>query len=210
MSQNKIQFVITDRSFIFYIVKIMKKTSIAMCAVLFGALVISNAFANDANSATGAVAAAATGTTVEATTTTEASTTEATTGAKAETTAAEATTGTTTEATTGVVATGAAEATTGAATTWAVATGSVAAEATTGATAEANTGAAEKSINDALHAILDKFFEDNASKFNTAKDKNDCLETVKANINKAAETAKESQKEAYEIIKGALETYKIK
>ena len=183
MSQNKIQFVITDRSFIFYIVKIMKKTSIAMCAVLFGALVISNAFANDANSATGAVAAAATGTTVEATTTTEASTTEATTGAKAETTAAEATTGTTTEATTGVVATGAAEAT---------------------------TGAAEKSINDALHAILDKFFEDNASKFNTAKDKNDCLETVKANINKAAETAKESQKEAYEIIKGALETYKIK
>ena len=172
----------------------MKKTSIAMCAVLFGALVVSNAFAEDAT--TGAVAAeATTGTVVEATTT-----------------AAEATTGTT-EATTGEVATGTvAEATTGNVTTGAVATGAV--EATTGVVAtgaaEATTGEAEKSINDALHAILDKFFEDNASKFNTAKDKNDCLETVKANINKAAETAKEAQKEAYAIIKEALETYKIK
>ena len=154
----------------------MKKTSIAMCAVLFGALVVSNAFAEDAT--TGAVAAeATTGTVVEATTT-----------------AAEATTGAA-ETTTGEVATGAVEATTGV-----VATGA----------AEATTGEAEKSINDALHAILDKFFEDNASKFNTAKDKNDCLETVKANINKAAETAKEAQKEAYAIIKEALETYKIK
>ena len=172
----------------------MKKTSIAMCAVLFGALVVSNAFAEDAT--TGAVAAeATTGTVVEATTT-----------------AAEATTGTT-EATTGAVATGTvAEATTGNVATGAVATGAV--EATTGVVAtgaaEATTGEAEKSINDALHAILDKFFEDNASKFNTAKDKNDCLETVKANINKAAETAKEAQKEAYAIIKEALETYKIK
>ena len=172
----------------------MKKTSIAMCAVLFGALVVSNAFAEDAT--TGAVAAeATTGTVVEATTT-----------------AAEATTGTA-ETTTGEVATGTvAEATTGNVTTGAVATGAV--EATTGVVAtgaaEATTGEAEKSINDALHAILDKFFEDNASKFNTAKDKNDCLETVKANINKAAETAKEAQKEAYAIIKEALETYKIK
>ena len=154
-----------------------------MCAVLFGALVVSNAFAEDAT--TGAVAAeATTGTVVEATTTaaeTTTGTTEATTGAA--------------ETTTGEVATGAVEATTGV-----VATGA----------AEATTGEAEKSINDALHAILDKFFEDNASKFNTAKDKNDCLETVKANINKAAETAKEAQKEAYAIIKEALETYKIK
>ena len=161
----------------------MKKTSIAMCAVLFGALVVSNAFAEDAT--TGAVAAeATTGTVVEATTTAA----EATTGTT------EATTGAA-ETTTGEVATGAVEATTGI-----VATGA----------AEATTGEAEKSINDALHAILDKFFEDNASKFNTAKDKNDCLETVKANINKAAETAKEAQKEAYAIIKEALETYKIK
>ena len=139
-----------------------------MCAVLFGALVVSNAFASDAE--TGAAV-----------------TTEVATG-----TVAEATTG---NITTGAVATGAVEATTGV-----VATGA----------AEATTGEAEKSINDALHAILDKFFEDNASKFNTAKDKNDCLETVKANINKAAETAKEAQKEAYAIIKEALETYKIK
>ena len=157
-----------------------------MCAVLFGALVVSNAFAEDAT--TGAVAAEATTGTVEATT----GAAETTTGEVATGTVAEATTG---NVTTGAVATGAVEATTGV-----VATGA----------AEATTGEAEKSINDALHAILDKFFEDNASKFNTAKDKNDCLETVKANINKAAETAKEAQKEAYAIIKEALETYKIK
>ena len=184
----------------------MKKTSIAMCAVLFGALVVSNAFASDAETGAAVTTEVSTGTVVEATTTaaeTTTGTTEAT---------AEATTGAA-EATTGEVATGTvAEATTGNVTTGAVATGAV--EATTGVVttgaAEATTGEAEKSINDALHAILDKFFEDNASKFNTAKDKNDCLETVKANINKAAETAKEAQKEAYAIIKEALETYKIK
>ena len=184
----------------------MKKTSIAMCAVLFGALVVSNAFASDAETGAAVTTEVSTGTVVEATTTaaeTTTGTTEAT---------AEATTGAA-EATTGEVATGTvAEATTGNVTTGAVATGAV--EATTGVVAtgaaEATTGEAEKSINDALHAILDKFFEDNASKFNTAKDKSDCLETVKANINKAAETAKEAQKEAYAIIKEALETYKIK
>ena len=151
----------------------MKKTSIAMCAVLFGALVVSNAFAEDATLT--ANAEATTGTVVEATTT-----------------AAEATTG---DVTTGAVATGAVEATTG--------------DVATGA-AEATTGEAEKSINEALHAILDKYFEDNASKFNTAKDKKDFFETVKANINKAADKAREAQKEAFEIIKGALETYEIK
>ena len=166
----------------------MKKTSIAMCAVLFGALVVSNAFASDAETGAAVTTEVSTGTVVEATTTAA----ETTTGAAATGTVAEATTG---NVTTGAVATGAVEATTGV-----VATGA----------AEATTGEAEKSINDALHAILDKFFEDNASKFNTAKDKNDCLETVKANINKAAETAKEAQKEAYAIIKEALETYKIK
>ena len=171
----------------FYIFKIMKKTSIAMCAVLFGALFISNAFAADETATTGDVVT----TTAAEVTTGEAVATEA---------AAETTTGdVVAEATTGDVATGAvaAEATTGA-----VATGDVAAEATT--------GEAEVSINDALHAILDKYFEDNASKFNTAKDKKDFFETVKANINKAAENARESQKEAFEIIKGALETYEIK
>ena len=177
-----------------------------MCAVLFGALVVSNAFASDAETGAAVTTEVNTGTVVEATTTaaetttgTTEATTEATTGA-AETTTGEVATGTVAEATTGDVTTGA------------VATGAV--EATTGVVAtgaaEATTGEAEKSINDALHAILDKFFEDNASKFNTAKDKNDCLETVKANINKAAETAKEAQKEAYAIIKEALETYKIK
>ena len=167
----------------------MKKTSIAMCAVLFGALFISNAFAN-----TGDVAAEVTTTSVEANTTTGAEETKAT-----ETT--EATTGAAAEATTGDVTTGAvAEATTGDVTTGAVATGA----------AEATTGEAEKSINDTLHAILDKYFEDNASKFNTAKDRKDFFETVKANINKAAETAREAQKEAFEIIKGALETYELK
>ena len=185
----------------FYIFKIMKKTSIAMCAVLFGALFISNAFAaEETATTTGDVV-----TTAAEVTTGEAVATEA---------AAETTTGdVVAEATTGDVATGAVatEATTGD-----VTTGAVAAEATTGAVAtgdvaaEATTGEAEVSINDALHAILDKYFEDNASKFNTAKDKKDFFETVKANINKAAENAKESQKEAFEIIKGALETYEIK
>ena len=184
-----------------------------MCAVLFGALVVSNAFASDAETGAAVTTEVSTGTVVEATTTT-AETTTGTTEATVEATtgAVEATTGAA-ETTTGEVATGTvAEATTGDVTTGAVATGAV--EATTGVVAtgaaEATTGEAEKSINDALHAILDKFFEDNASKFNTAKDKNDCLETVKANINKAAETAKEAQKEAYAIIKEALETYKIK
>ena len=177
----------------------MKKTSIAMCAVLFGALFISNAFANTGDN--------------EATETLTTTAVVESTGA-VETPAAEANTGdAAVEATTGAVATGdvAAEATTGD-----VATGAVAAEATTGAVAtgdvaaEATTGEAEVSINDALHAILDKYFEDNASKFNTTKDKKDFFETVKANINKAAENARESQKEAFEIIKGALETYEIK
>ena len=187
----------------FYIFKIMKKTSIAMCAVLFGALFISNAFANTGDN--------------EATETLTTTAVVESTGA-VETPAAEANTGdAAVEATTGDVA---AEATTGdvaaEATTGDVATGAVAAEATTGAVAtgdvaaEATTGEAEVSINDALHAILDKYFEDNASKFNTAKDKKDFFETVKANINKAAENARESQKEAFEIIKGALETYEIK
>ena len=186
----------------FYIFKIMKKTSIAMCAVLFGALFISNAFAaEETATTTGDVVT----TTAAEVTTGEAVATEA---------AAETTTGdVVAEATTGDVATGAVatEATTGD-----VATGAVAAEATTGAVAtgdvaaEATTGEAEVSINDALHAILDKYFEDNASKFNTAKDKKDFFETVKANINKAADKAREAQKEAFEIIKGALETYEIK
>jgi len=181
----------------------MKKTSIAMCAVLFGALVISNAFAEDAtlvsaneeaNTTTGVVAEATTG--------------DVETGAVA-TGAAEATTG---DVTTGAVATGAVEATTGDVETGAVATG--AAEATTGdvETGAVATGAAEaeKSINDALHAILDEYFAKNASKFNTSKDKKDFFENVKANINKAAENARAAQKEAFEIIKGALETYEIK
>ena len=170
----------------------MKKTSIAMCAVLFGALFISNAFANTGdNEATETLTTTAV---VESTGAVETPAAEATTG---EAVAAETTTGTVAaEATTGDVTTGAV------ATTGDVATGAVAAEATT--------GEAEVSINDTLHAILDKYFEDNASKFNTAKDRKDFFETVKANINKAAEKAREAQKEAFEIIKGALETYEIK
>ena len=180
----------------------MKKTSIAMCAVLFGALFISNAFANTGdNEATETLTTTAV---VESTGAVETPTAEANTGDAA----VEATTGdVAAEATTGDVTTGAV------ATTGDVATGAVAAEATTGDVATgavATTGEAEVSINDTLHAILDKYFEDNASKFNTAKDRKDFFETVKANINKAAETAKEAQKEAFEIIKGALETYEIK
>ena len=182
----------------------MKKTSIAMCAVLFGALFISNAFANTGDVVATTVDAAAVTTTGEAAAT-EAVAAETTTG---EAVATETTTGTVAaEATTGDVTTGAV------ATTGDVATGAVAAEATTGDVATgavATTGEAEVSINDTLHAILDKYFEDNASKFNTAKDRKDFFETVKANINKAAEKARESQKEAFEIIKGALETYEIK
>jgi hypothetical protein len=184
----------------------MKKTSIAMCAVLFGALFISNAFANTGDVVATTVDAAAVTTTGEAAAT-EAVAAEATTG---EAVAAETTTG---DVTTGAVATTGDVATGAVATTGDVATGAVAAEATTGDVATgsvATTGEAEVSINDTLHAILDKYFEDNASKFNTAKDRKDFFETVKANINKAAEKAKEAQKEAFEIIKGALETYEIK
>jgi len=180
----------------------MKKTSIALCAVLFGALVVSNVFAEENLVASNEAAATETGAVVE---------TPAETNAE-ETTAAEATTGeVVAETTTGDVAD---EATTGDVAAEAT-TGDVAAEATTGdVAAEATTGdvaaEAEKSINDELHAILDKYFEDNASKFNTTKDKKDFFGTVKANINKAAENAIEAQKEAFEILKGALETYEIK
>jgi hypothetical protein len=139
----------------------MKKTSIALCAVLFGALVVSNVFAEETLVANNEAAANETGAVVEATT--------------------------------GDVETGAvAEA----------ATGDVAAEATT--------GEAETSINDQLHAILDKYFEDNAKKFKSAELKKNFFETVKANIKKAAENARASQKKAFDILVDALETYELK
>ena len=149
----------------------MKKTSIALCAVLFGALVVSNVFAEETLVANNEAAANETGAVVEATT--------------------------------GDVAT--AEATTGD-----VETGAVA-EATTGdVAAEATTGEAETSINDQLHAILDKYFEDNAKKFKSAELKKNFFETVKANIKKAAENARASQKKAFDILVDALETYELK
>jgi hypothetical protein len=158
----------------------MKKTSIALCAVLFGALVVSNVFAEETLVANNEAAANETGAVVEATT-----------GDVA-----------TAEATTGDVETGAvAEA----------ATGDVAAEAATGdVAAEATTGEAETSINDQLHAILDKYFEDNAKKFKSAELKKNFFETVKANIKKAAENARASQKKAFDILVDALETYELK
>ena len=147
----------------------MKKTSIALCAVLFGALVVSNVFAEETLVANNEAAANETGAVVEGTT------------------------GAVVEATTGDVETGAvAEA----------ATGDVAAEATT--------GEAETSINDQLHAILDKYFEDNAKKFKSAELKKNFFETVKANIKKAAENARASQKKAFDILVDALETYELK
>ena len=159
----------------------MKKTSIALCAVLFGALVVSNVFAEETLVANNEAAANETGAVVEATTG-DVETAEATTGDVA-----------TAEATTGDVETGAvAEA----------ATGDVAAEATT--------GEAETSINDQLHAILDKYFEDNAKKFKSAELKKNFFETVKANIKKAAENARASQKKAFDILVDALETYELK
>ena len=170
----------------------MKKTSIALCAVLFGALVVSNVFAEETLVANNEAAANETGAVVEATTGDVAA--EATTGDVAA------------EATTGDVETGAvAEAATGD-----VATGAVA-EATTGdVAAEATTGEAETSINDQLHAILDKYFEDNAKKFKSAELKKNFFETVKANIKKAAENARASQKKAFDILVDALETYELK
>ena len=170
----------------------MKKTSIALCAVLFGALVVSNVFAEETLVANNEAAANETGAVVEGTTGDVAA--EATTG--------DVETGAVAEATTGDVETGAvAEATTGA----------VAAEATTGdVAAEATTGEAETSINDQLHAILDKYFEDNAKKFKSAELKKNFFETVKANIKKAAENARASQKKAFDILVDALETYELK
>jgi len=175
----------------------MKKTSIALCAVLFGALVVSNVFAEETLVANNEAAANETGAVVEGTTgdvaTAEATTGDVETGAVAETTTGDVETGAVAEATTGDVETGAvAEA----------ATGDVAAEATT--------GEAETSINDQLHAILDKYFEDNAKKFKSAELKKNFFETVKANIKKAAENARASQKKAFDILVDALETYELK
>ena len=162
----------------------MKKTSIALCAVLFGALVVSNVFAEETLVANNEAAANETGAVVEGTT-----------GDVA-----------TAEATTGDVETGAvAEATTGD-----VETGTVAEAATGDVAAEATTGEAETSINDQLHAILDKYFEDNAKKFKSAELKKNFFETVKANIKKAAENARASQKKAFDILVDALETYELK
>ena len=162
----------------------MKKTSIALCAVLFGALVVSNVFAEETLVANNEAAANETGAVVEGTT-----------GDVA-----------TAEATTGDVETGAvAEATTGD-----VETGAVAEAATGDVAAEATTGEAETSINDQLHAILDKYFEDNAKKFKSAELKKNFFETVKANIKKAAENARASQKKAFDILVDALETYELK
>ena len=162
----------------------MKKSSIALCAVLFGALVVSNVFAEETLVANNEAAANETGAVIEGTT-----------GDVA-----------TAEATTGDVETGAvAEATTGD-----VETGAVAEAATGDVAAEATTGEAETSINDQLHAILDKYFEDNAKKFKSAELKKNFFETVKANIKKAAENARASQKKAFDILVDALETYELK
>jgi hypothetical protein len=175
----------------------MKKTSIALCAVLFGALVVSNVFAEETLVANNEAAANETGAVVEGTTG-DVATAEATTG--------DVETGAVAEATTGDVETGAvAEATTGD-----VETGAVAEAATGDVVAEAATGEAETSINDQLHAILDKYFEDNAKKFKSAELKKNFFETVKANIKKAAENARASQKKAFDILVDALETYELK
>jgi len=175
----------------------MKKTSIALCAVLFGALVVSNVFAEETLVANNEAAANETGAVVEGTTG-DVATAEATTG--------DVETGAVAEATTGDVETGAvAEATTGD-----VETGAVAEAATGDVAAEATTGEAETSINDQLHAILDKYFEDNAKKFKSAELKKNFFETVKANIKKAAENARASQKKAFDILVDALETYELK
>ena len=171
----------------------MKKTSIALCAVLFGALVVSNVFAEETLVANNEAAANETGAVVEATTG-DVATAEATTG--------DVETGAVAEAATGDVAT---EATTGD-----VETGAVAEAATGDVAAEATTGEAETSINDQLHAILDKYFEDNAKKFKSAELKKNFFETVKANIKKAAENARASQKKAFDILVDALETYELK
>ena len=173
----------------------MKKTSIALCAVLFGALVVSNVFAEETLVANNEAAANETGAVVEGTT-----------GAVVEATTGDVETGAVAEATTGDVETGAvAEATTGD-----VETGAVAEAATGDVAAEATTGEAETSINDQLHAILDKYFEDNAKKFKSAELKKNFFETVKANIKKAAENARASQKKAFDILVDALETYELK
>ena len=173
----------------------MKKTSIALCAVLFGALVVSNVFAEETLVANNEAAANETGAVVEGTT-----------GAVVEATTGDVETGAVAEATTGDVETGAvAEATTGD-----VETGAVAEAATGDVVAEAATGEAETSINDQLHAILDKYFEDNAKKFKSAELKKNFFETVKANIKKAAENARASQKKAFDILVDALETYELK
>lgn len=178
----------------------MKKTSIALCAVLFWALVMTNVFAEEADVAT-ATSEETTLTTTGATTTGA----EATTWTATTETGATAETGASVEETTGAVASTGDTTTTGEiASTGAVAeSGAVAEEATTGDVVE------EVDVNATLHAMINKYFEDNASKYKTLKSKSDFITSLREKVAKAAESARANYKAAYDILKGALESYKV-
>ena len=144
----------------------MKKTSIALCAVVFGALVMTNAFAENETLTTTAV----------------------TTGAVAETW----------DVATGAALTGETAAETGAVVeSWAKA------EETTGAVVE------EKDVNAELHAIINKFFEDNKKTYSTLKSRSDFIASLKDKVAKASEKASKKFEEAFKTLKAALDSYKV-
>ena len=144
----------------------MKKTSIALCVVVFGALVMTNAFAENETLTT----------------------TSATTGAVAET---------------GDVATGAALTGETAAETGAVVESWAKAEETTGDVVE------EKDVNAELHAIINKFFEDNKKTYSTLKSRSDFIASLKDKVAKASEKASKKFEEAFKTLKAALDSYKV-
>ena len=145
----------------------MKKTSIALCAVVFGALVMTNAFAEENETLT---------------------TTSATTGAVAETW----------DVATGAALTGETAAETGAVVeSWAKA------EETTGDVVE------EKDVNAELHAIINKFFEDNKKTYSTLKSRSDFIASLKDKVAKASEKASKKFEEAFKTLKAALDSYKV-
>ncbi|MBQ9553973.1 hypothetical protein IJU97_03295 [bacterium] len=57
--------------------------------------------------------------------------------------------------------------------------------------------------------MINKYFEDNASKYKTLKSKSDFITSLREKVAKAAESARANYKAAYDILKGALESYKV-
>ena len=111
---------------------------------------------------------------------------------------------TTTAATSGAVAeSGAALTGDTAAETGAVVESWAKAEETTGDVVE------EKDVNAELHAIINKFFEDNKKTYSTLKSRSDFIASLKDKVAKASEKASKKFEEAFKTLKAALDSYKV-